>query len=98
MPLIACPDCETMVSDQADACPKCARPTPGVTNQQMMEQRAEDAAAFEAGKQVGGEIFRAIFWFWMLNFVIAVFVWLLFGIGKYGFPIRALFLGPFHWI
>ena len=37
MPLIACPDCGRQVSDQATACPSCARPLGGAT---LVEQTA----------------------------------------------------------
>jgi len=64
----------------------------------MVEQEAQDAAAFETGKQVGAQLISTLFQLWMLNFVIAILVWFFFSRAKYGFPIRALFLGPFHWI
>lgn len=31
MALIACPDCQTQVSDQAPSCPKCSRPMKATT-------------------------------------------------------------------
>jgi len=38
MPLLKCPDCGTDFSDQAPACPKCARPNRPASNTQVIEQ------------------------------------------------------------
>ena len=34
MPLLECPDCERMVSDQAEACPNCGRPIAAIARPQ----------------------------------------------------------------
>ncbi len=41
MPLIHCPDCATEVSDQAAACPKCARPIAAQPQPRVVPVRQE---------------------------------------------------------
>ena len=59
MALINCPDCQTEVSDQAAACPRCGHPiartdTPKVpaTASQVLDQKLNEAAAM--ARQRGG--------------------------------------------
>ena len=63
MPLIACPDCSTQVSDRAPTCPKCGGPIAG---------RSEAAAAGatlttiqETSKRLKGQIVLASLCFWL---------------------------------
>lgn len=46
MALIKCPECSTEVSDQANACPKCACPIKGT---QTIEQTSKDLKAWTLG-------------------------------------------------
>ena len=41
MPLLKCPDCEKMVSDQAEACPNCGRPV--VSKSRSLAWREDEA-------------------------------------------------------
>jgi hypothetical protein len=57
MPLIKCPDCATEISDQAPACPKCARPmTAAARPADSRPEGASDAVrlGLESGLRVGG--------------------------------------------
>jgi len=41
MGLIACPDCQSEISSEAPACPKCGRPTKAVQEPEIIKSRPE---------------------------------------------------------
>lgn len=90
MATINCPDCGGTVSELAEKCPHCARPSPGLSAPQLQSQAKEGEAkkAAEERSQVYGCLMLA----WLGNAFLAL-------VAK-GLPsgVVALFFGPFVWL
>lgn len=65
MPLVKCPDCGTEVSDQADACPKCARP---------MQRKIDETGAWcpKCGNRKSYKETKAGCLFWLIVLVLCL--------------------------
>lgn len=90
MAAIHCPDCNNLVSELAESCPHCARPTPRLSVRELEElAKAEQAkkSQEEWGNSCGGMILL-----WFGNAILAGMAK-----GSAGF-IGALVVGPLIWL
>ena len=90
MALVECVDCGTEVSDLADSCPKCSRPNPSKTTEEIQAESQKSDKAIQGFVQL---------WFTHALLIGVVKLWVLdsFTGGFLKYFGLSLIIGPFAW-